>query len=518
MAPSQESPLAYGDPTSDSIHGVATDVSNLSMNDSQSVPGPSSTRPTAAQRPVSKAESLNPREFQINQLRRRFRPEEKEDVSGTLFTFGIAPSDPDFPFELEKLQCILHIPFSYPGEGRPTLKVTNPEMERSFQANVERGFDNIVDASLRFGGRGTLLAWMNSLDKQLERLLTTIERGPTLKFVANVPSKDGSQTVQKQLAQPRVTERDIPEHRLSSIPQATPVYTPEEKSQAEKRRTTETKQIEARLGRLPLFQKRPDEVSFVIPIQPTKPDRLPVPLRSIKTVKLLVPKLYPLEPSSIELQGIASDDARPVEMGFAQWIKQNSNLNLMSQINYLASNMHNFAKTSIEEPKDQPPNVQADKNVSEELLRSTKEPVAESEDRPHIHYVPRPPEWTVGNAASGSDDDTDESDSEDFFEEDDEDGGAPVPGLPESNQERGVALSFPTLEFYGIELLELMSLSITIKCERCKEQMDVENVPQVTDKSDGFSPRVETCKKCANSMSIGILHPQLLLILSVGKY
>ncbi|RJE18765.1 hypothetical protein PHISCL_08895 [Aspergillus sclerotialis] len=489
------------------------------MNGSRSVPGPSPTRPTAAQRPVSKTESLNPREFQINQLRRRFRPEEKEDASGSLLTFGIAPSDPDFPFELEFLQCILHIPFSYPGDGRPTLKVTNPEMERSFQANVERGFDNIVDASLRFGGRGTLLGWMNSLDKQLERLLTTTERGPTLKFVANVPSKDTSQTVQKQLAQPQATERDIPEHRLSSNPQATPVYTAEEKAQAKKRRTTEMKQIEARLSRVPLFQKRPDEDSFVIPIQPTKPDRLPVPLRSIKKVKLLVPSLYPLEPSSIELQGIASDDARPVEMGFAQWIKENSNLNLMSQINYLASNIHNFAKTPIEEPKDLPQNAQADKNVSEELLPATKEPVAESEDRPHIHYVPRPPEWTVGNTASGSeDDDTDESDSEDFSEEDDEDGGAPVPGLPESNRERGVALSFPTLEFYGIELLELMSLSITIRCERCKEHMDVKNVPHVTDKSDGFSPRVETCKKCANSMSIGIIHPQLLLILPAAKY
>jgi hypothetical protein len=449
-----------------------------------------------SQRPVSKTEALNPREFQINQLRRRFRPSEKDDSSGTSLSFGVAPSDPDFPFELDQLQCILHVPWSYPEQRRPALKVTNPQMDKEFQANVGRGFDDIVDTTLRFNRRGTLLGWMNTLDKQLERLLTTIERGPTLKFVTNVPNSeavesDVSQPGQKPLTQPRT---------------AGPGYTAEERAQAEKRRAAETKQIEARLNRLPLFQKRPDEVSFIIPVQPTKPDRLPVSLRSIKTVKLMVPQLYPLEPSSIELQGVERSDARPVEAGFAQWAKENAKLNLMSQINYLASNMHSLAKTPLQEPSDLPSNEppQPSSSASQQLpLRTAKSSTVESEDRPHVHVVPRPPEWTVGGNASASDEDTtDESDSEDFTE-DDEDGGAAVPGPSEPTADRGVALSFPSLEFYGIELLELVALSITIKCERCKDQMDVKNVPQTKDQNNSFSPRIETCKKCTNSMSIG---------------
>lgn len=461
---------------------------------------------------MSKAESLNPREFQINQLRRRFRPEEKSDDSGTSLSFGLAPSDPDFPFELEKLQCILHVPSSYPTQGRPTLKVTNPEMERAFQANVGRGFADIVDSTSRLGGRGTLLGWMNSLDRQLERLLTTVERGPTLKFVANIPSKDTPP--EQKLIPSQPTKRDVPVSRPPPIPQtARPAYSAEEKTQAEKRRMTETKQIEARLSRLPLFQKRPDGISFVIPIQPPKPDRLPVPLRSIKTVKLLVPRLYPLELSSIELQGVASADARPVEAGFGQWIKENTGLNLMSQVNYLASNMHNFAKTPIEAPQDLPSNEPPSMDVPEESQPTAKSPVAESEDRPHVHFIPRPPEWTAGEAVSDSDEDSEESDSEGFSDEDDGDGGAPVPELPDTMPGRGVAISFPSLEFYGIELLELMYLSITIKCDRCKEQMDVKSVPQLTDKNDGVTPKVETCKKCANSMSIG----KKLMLLAIWR-
>ncbi|KAE8328644.1 hypothetical protein BDV39DRAFT_173778 [Aspergillus sergii] len=490
------------------------------MNDPSLAAGNmTSKNSTAAQRPISKAESSNPREFQINQLRRRFRPTESTDDVGTTLTFGMAPSDPDFPFEMDKLQCVLHVPLSYPGRERPTLKVTNSEMGSAFQDNIARGFDDIVDSTLRSGGRATLLTWMNALDRHLERLLTTTERGPTLKFVPNVGSKQKpeSQAIVegvKSLAVSTPASTQDTKPKSLPVPQApSRVYTAEEKSQAEKRRAVETKQIEARLGRLPLFQKSKDGLSFVIPIQPPKPDRLPISIRSVKTVKLLVPLLYPLEQSSVELQGVDRAEARPVEVGFAQWVEGNSKLNLMSQINYLTANMHNFAKTPLETPQepviDASPEPFTDSKAPEDISTTTRGSTLE--DKPHVHVVPRPPEWTVGEHSSESEG-TDMTESEDDFTgEDEEDGGAPVPALPETTVERGVALSFPFLELYGIELLELAGLSITVKCDRCKEQMDVKNVPQVKDKADALSPKVESCKKCANTMSFGfrrqLIHP-----------
>ncbi|KKK17533.1 hypothetical protein AOCH_005526 [Aspergillus ochraceoroseus] len=470
----------------------------------------------SAQRPVSKTETSNPREFQINQIRRRFRPTESPDDSGTTLSFGLVPSDPDFPFELQRLQCVLSVPLSYPARGRPSLKVVNPEMGADFQDNVARGFDDIVDSSLRMNGRGTLLNWMNSLDRHLERLLTTVERAPTLKFVPNAARRDevASQTLVKNLNSLSVsygnTRRTDPV--LPSPAEIRPAYTLEEKSQAEKRRALETKQIEARLGRLPLFQKARDGLSFIVPIQPTKVDRLPISVQAAKTVKLSVPALYPLEQSSIHLQGVEGVEARAVELGFTQWLKDHLQLNLVSQVNYLANNMHNFAKTPVEAV----PSVPQDLEPSEPLPFEESQPSNEGDspslaDKPHVHVVPRPPEWTVGEVSSGSDETDISSTEDDFSGEDEDDGGAPVPSLPEPTAEYGVAVSLPFLELYGIELLELVGLYITIKCDRCKEPVDVRNIPQTKDSSGALSPKVETCKKCSNSMSIGfrrlLMHP-----------
>jgi hypothetical protein len=37
-------------------------------------------------------QAQDPREFQINQLRRRYRPQEVNDAQGTTLTFGLVPS------------------------------------------------------------------------------------------------------------------------------------------------------------------------------------------------------------------------------------------------------------------------------------------------------------------------------------------------------------------------------------------------------------------------------------------
>lgn len=458
---------------------------------------------SAGQRPISRTESSNPREFQLNQLRRRFRPTESADESGITLSFGLVPSDPDFPFDLDRLDCALYVPSTYPGQGRPVLKVANPEIGAAFQENVSRGFDDIVDSSVRMGGRGTLLNWVNTLDRHLERLLTTTERGPTLKFVQNARKEEpASEPLVNHLSSLSLKQEPQPKRVIPPpVVEARPVHTAEERAQAEKRRAAETKQLEARLGRLPLFQKARDGFSFIIPIQPTKVDRLPIALRAVKTVRLSVPALYPLEPSSVELQGVRGTEAHSVEIGFSQWIHDHSQLNLVSQVNYLASNIHNFAKTVVKDTEPQQPEPelaipeepQSTENVDHSII---------NEDKPHLHVIQRPPEWTVGDGTSGSEE-TDISTTDDDYSDDEEDGGAPVPLMPEPTTEYGVALSFPYLELYGIELLELVGLYITIKCDRCKEQLDVRNIPQTKDSSGTLSPKVEVCKKCSNSMSIG---------------
>lgn len=491
---------------------MTTAVQRLGINEQHSKPNTATSQPAQSQRPVSKLEQKDPREFQINQLRRRFRPEEKSKDNETILIFGLTPSDPDFPFEMDQLQCVLHVPLSYPSAGRPTLSVTNVEMEAAYQANVARGFDDIVDLTLRMKGQGNLLSWMNSLDKQLERLLTTLERGPRLKFVANVgdasTTKEPVPRPENVPSQPATAQGkatvpiSILQTRPSQAPVASRIFTPAQRAEAEKRRTTETKQLEARLGRLPMFQKR-TETSFIVPVQPAKHDRLPSVLQTVKAVKLLVPSLYPLEQSTIEIQANDSPEARSVETGFAQWIEQNPQINLVSQVNYLASNMHNFAKTPLPEVAEQ---AQHEHHPPEDEISThppTDEVPAESaEDRPHLHVIPRPPEWSVPDPHSGSDmtEESSYDEASDAEGEDEDEGGTRVPAAVDTPG-RGVALSFPFLELYGIELLEIMHLAITVKCDRCKDWMDIKNVPHVQEPK--ASPKIESCKKCANSMSIG---------------
>ncbi|KAJ5168668.1 uncharacterized protein N7482_004262 [Penicillium canariense] len=508
-ASSQPSPSAENAEALD--HSADTAIRGLTISGNGSKQAVATSQVAQTPRPVSKVEINDPREFQINQLRRRFRPQEQSDENGLTLSFGLVPSDPDFPFELDALQCVLHVPNSYPGKGRPTLTVTNSEMESAFQANVSRGFDDIVDFAIRTNARGTLLNWVNSLDRQLERLLTTLERGPTLKFVANLGDGVGNpQPAQRQTSSvPPVIPRPMPSAPATAVqisarkaPVASPVYTSEQKAQAEKRRSMETKQLEARLGRLPLFQKR-TETSFIVPIQPSKPDRLPRSLQAVKTLKLSVPQLYPLEHSSVDMQGVDCPEARSVEAGFAQWFEKNVQTNLVSQINYLANNLHNFAKTPLPEVAEQAQHehLHLDEDTPAQQPEEGR-PLGSAGDKPHLHVIPRPPEWSVPEHRSDSDI-TDESSYEEDSEEDiedEDDGGAPVPAVVDTPG-RGIALSFPFLELYGIELLEVMHLAITIKCERCKEPMDIKNVPQITDPK--ATPKTESCKKCANSMSIG---------------
>ncbi|CAG8414197.1 unnamed protein product [Penicillium salamii] len=464
-------------------------------------------------------EQSNPREFQMNQLRRRYRPQEINNEEGTTLTFGLVPSDPDFPFELERLQCVLRVPKSYP-QGRPTLTVTNSEMEAAYQANVARGFDDIVDFTYRTNGRGTLLGWLNSLDRKLEPLLTTLERGPTLKFFANhgdaTATKESSQVPEKVKDVPNVSKPTpaasvaATSSRKSQPRVVAPRHTAEAKAAAEKRRAVETKQLEARLGRLPMFQKVPDGKAYVIPIQPTKKDRLPRAIQALKTVKLNVPQLYPLENSSIKLLGIEGNEAKATELGFAQWVEQTSQLSLVSQVNYLASNIHKFAETPLPAPEDSvgtAPLAEESEEIedADAYDQAPEEPTHDDEDRPHLHVIPRPPEWSVPdpNADEGTSEES-SYDEDEFSDEEDEEGGAPVPAAVDNNAPgRGVALSFPYMELYGIELLELTTINVTVKCDRCKVPVDIKNVPQITDEK-GQMAKQESCKKCANNMSVGM--------------
>ena len=459
-------------------------------------------RSKIVQKPVSSAAVEDPREFQIQQLRRRYSPKEAVEEDGTAFTFKMTPSDPDFPFDMEALECVLHVPRNYPSDGRPSLGVKNKEMGRGYQINVERGFDALVAKSSQMA----LLGLMNALDKQLEALLTE-QKAETVKIVPNAYSAPRSDKA-RVLKPPQVIAQDAAV-KPTSTERPVQTYTPEQKRGAQVRRENETRQLEARLGRLPNFFKSSDGIAYTLPIEPRRRGELPVPLQLIKTVRLFVPLLYPLQSCRIEIQGVARDAASNTETGFEKKVRESPETTLMGHINYLSQNMYVLATEPVKEDVIKHTTVPDVGSLHiEQSTDDSKAAASEDvlDDRSHVKIIPRPPEWAVGGEED-AENDSDDSDSynsdDDSMDEDAPDGLDTIAEVTSTGPEHGILLSFPHLELYGIELLEVVSLSITVRCDRCKDSMDINNLrPSGSGEASGV--RIESCKKCANAFDIGI--------------
>ncbi|KAI5201333.1 hypothetical protein E4T39_05243 [Aureobasidium subglaciale] len=448
-------------------------------------------------RPVPKTEREDPRVFQLGQLRRRFAPTEESVQDATLLKLKLAPSDPDFPFDLPFLECSLTVPLSYP-EGKPKLRITNSEMPRGFQLNVERGFDQIIIHS----PDATLLGVFNRLDKQLETLLSG-EKADTVKIIRNAPK------IESEAQPPPVAQKSRPQQaKATRRAEPAQIYTTEQKLQAEKKRQADIRQLVARLGRLPGFVRSSDDISFTIPFQPTKKTALPGALQNQKSIRLVVPQLYNLHAPRIEVFGNYDPSARAFEQAFQDRVKAESESSLIAHINYLTQHAHTMSlvkePTPMPEVQEQPQEVIKAEIVVPKPSQTSGTFASEDSDKSHIHVIPRPPEWNNGGPDDWSSDGSDSYDSGDETEE------VEVPDQPEQPTatnsglaERGIMLSFPNLELYGCELLELVSLSITVKCERCKDLLDVPRLRNNVN-ADVAGMRDEICKKCANSLAIGI--------------
>ncbi|KAF2732544.1 hypothetical protein EJ04DRAFT_307063 [Polyplosphaeria fusca] len=365
-------------------------------------------------------------------------------------------------------------------------------MERGYQINIERGFDRIVESS----PSATLLAHLNALDRQLETLLSA-QKADTIKIVPHIKKSA------KTITTPSI---DVLGDKQSASPSAgisisLPAqisHSAEETSRARQVRDVETKQLESRLGRLPQFTKASDGLTYTLPIEPRKRSELPVDLQGVRVVKLTVPKLYNLEPCSIHLVG-AGGGASLVEQAFFDRASQNPLHTLLSQVNFLSQNMHMLAKHT---PKNDA--TSHDEAPTTASLSPGPGPILAvgNPDRPHIVNIPRPLEWEV-SSEGGSETSESCSEHEDGHDVDHDPIGAgqgPSTDMTGNTPERGILISFPHLELHGIELLELGTLNITVKCDRCREANDILNLQ---DNVEGKHTKRASCKKCAVPFLLG---------------
>ncbi|KAF2870372.1 hypothetical protein BDV95DRAFT_79771 [Massariosphaeria phaeospora] len=516
-------PTRASQPPSSPLHHSVAEGADP-MVPPESIVGRHANTLRVSKRPVPQSQIADPRAYQLSQIRRRFTPDERSVEGSTILTLRLQPSDPDFPFEMDALQCTLRVPSDYPNGGKPTLRVMNADMERGYQINVEQGFDRIIAAA----PSSTLLTHLNTLDKQLERLLSS-EKAATIKIVSHTKKPVRAEPSILPIVGQR-TQAPVPP--TIALPTPSPAkYSADQLSQAKQVREAESRQIEARLGKLPLFsQNKPPGgrgTEYTIPIEPRKRGDLPIELQAVKTVKLIVPETYNLSPCRIEILGVKGDTVRAVEEAFRIRASQILSVSLLGHLNYLTQNMHAMAKPKAQTPLPQAsnrsgidkgskanstkpmewPTERSSRSEQPQLgaSQSRSAPLVSNElfDRPHLITIPRPPEWQVGDEDSDdSSDSASEGDEDDTLNEEEDltSDNALAPVAETSMRESGVLISFPHLELYGVELLELKTLNITVKCERCK---DVKDITKLQNNTGGDHTLADSCKKCASPFAVG---------------
>ncbi|KAK4134960.1 hypothetical protein BT67DRAFT_455655 [Trichocladium antarcticum] len=441
-------------------------------------------------KPVPEGEVKDAREYQLKQLRRRFSPKETNLGNGeTSLLFNLAPSDPDFPFDLDHLECELRIPTAYPKQA-PKLQVKNKDIPRGFAINIEKGWDSLVGE--RRGA--TLLHLTNALDRNLESLLSE-RKAATVKLTIFNDTRHLS-------AEPASKTEELPVAPITKPPVVYRPYIPEESfsreqiAEAKARRAQEVRQLEARMGRLPVYHKSSDGVVYTLPLDPKRRTALPTGLQAVQSVQLIIPLLYPLQAPRILLNDVDSADAEPLEELFTQKAVEQKQMSLMSHLNYLTQNMHILAK-QVPAP---PPSIQETAEALGEVDLEAREAAHASTKgtgKGHVQVIPRPPEWALDDGSDSSDEDSYDDD-----DDDDEDGGAAIeqghidgPCLPTQTPEIGTAISFPSIELHGIELLQVSILNLNVKCDRCK------TLNETTGLKDNLE-KPSSCKKCATPFTV----------------
>ncbi|KAK6508333.1 hypothetical protein TWF506_010427 [Arthrobotrys conoides] len=463
-------------------------------------------------RPAPAGES-NPevrRKNEISQLKRRWGDLFQEvDQEQGVYRLELKQSE-DFPYDLDALRIEISIPQEYPradAEG-PSIKVLNEDVPKGHQFNIERGFLNLARSASK---TTRLLDLVNNLDKRLEEFLSS-EKAATFKIVPNIGAV--AQDVAKLDVndhQPQITAPAPQVSQPAPKPEPPkPVYTEAQKETARARRALETRQLEARLRQSPVFWKNSIGTIYKVPLEPRMKAMLPAGLLLVNSIDLRVPELYPLEPCKIVFdRKFPESITTGIERGFLKRAQEKPEVSLMAQLNYLAQNMHNMIETVPEEPPQRPSvEVKPMTKDAPEAGPSTETPTSPAVlEKPRIIIIEktRPPEWELEDSECDSEEISSSEEEEDKEEpagssqdlQQDSEVAAPV---YVSSIERGTSISFPDIKLKNIELLELKTINLTMKCTRCKTIADINNIKAKENKHS--RPKLLGCEKCSSVIGI----------------
>ncbi|KAF9168353.1 hypothetical protein DFQ26_008976 [Actinomortierella ambigua] len=246
------------------------------------------------------------RDYELSQVKSRFGSSASfKDLTApsaleTVWGFGVTPTDPDFPYEIDSLEIKLHVPMTYPREPA-WLVVLNSNIPLGFARNLEKGFDE--HAKLALSAAKSLLAQLSWLDINMERLLQQPPT-PTIRFISHASTSPKSSNTASPIAADSVQE-PTPHKVQPSLPPPSqpralrhPSWTTQERQEASVKRQQQIAQLNARFrGSITVHSPS----SIEIALEPTQRAQLPLQWQGPLKIHILIPTLYPLEPCSIQL-------------------------------------------------------------------------------------------------------------------------------------------------------------------------------------------------------------------------
>ncbi|ORE11352.1 hypothetical protein BCV72DRAFT_238035 [Rhizopus microsporus var. microsporus] len=513
----------------------------------------------------------NKRKLELIQLETRYRSTYqlvKDNEQETVVRIAIKPTDPDFPYELDALQVQLHIPNTYP-EAPCKIQVLNNDIPRGFAFNLEKGYAAHVD---NMNTHQTLVRQMNWLDRNMETLLQQAP-APTVRFVSHSPKPTAAPaTTEPQQDQRRHhldTTKPIIHQSASSNPRSysppkqvsvsksnttsaaasshsevahteEDIYAPKEKAAADERRKREIQQLRTRFADSFKSTKSNTVIHLTLNINDPEFSHEQHLGGTQLYIKYHIPRLYPLQPCSIEVENRNLDATRKswIEGGFNMHVVQSrdslfENLNWLNR--YLEQLISGEQRTQTREEQEaaqmadaqkmqhKPPTQEQKKSMLSasapvfvpQVQKKKKTSLFDEEDQKQSRVViVNDPAFVVDEedeADDGNDSTTDESEEneeEEISGSEDETKKDALTGLaqpPKVKRGTEIRLIDPVLD--NVSLFRCNVLHLVVKCARCKDTTAVENIKPDQDEEGNSSGKIKTerwisCPTCNSIMGI----------------
>ncbi|KAJ2776620.1 hypothetical protein H4R18_005574, partial [Coemansia javaensis] len=391
----------------------------------------------------------------------------------TAFSVELAPSDPDFPFDLERLHLALIVPATYPArqatDRMVEIEVANADIPLGVRRNVEAGFA----AHVRDAAGAAIAAGSPESAPSLEDHLRWLDRN----------------------LEALMRQRPASTIKFTSFGPAPPA---------------ELQQLERRFrGSYAVVRETPDEGTVVrLTIAPTDPDMAGFGIARM-TCTVSVARSYPQAPgpggaAALELDedSVVGADGRPAAWRpvegrrayldricqcFNAHVAEAPATSLLHHLNWLDRQLAGILAGPLPPAAAPEEGHPAPERPAEAKGRGKQRLPGDAEaSKPWIRHVTAAeaglPAAVAGLAldaggsgaeSDGSRDEQEASGSEDEQEagaNDDDGGGLPKPAR------RGIEVRLGAAEFTNVALAHCHSLSVAVRCARCKGSVELRGV------------------------------------------